>query len=456
MRPAWQRSLIGRIVIAEIAAIVLVCLLLPFATNLVLKQTISRFQNKTMLAQAQAIAVGMQADPNELRVNLAPALRAIFATGYDGRAFVVTNAQRQLLAASAFAAQQLGPAVPLSHQVTCFTAGIVVGCSVPVVVRDNAAWIVVTQDQNGPGAILDDVATSFLLRYLAILIGVLLLLPLGSALLLKRLERKLQTVSHEAAAIGPFNLHSRLDESGLPTEIAILVKAANRLLARLEASFGFQRAFAGDVAHELRTPLATLRLSIDALPKSQIKYAIGEQADRMAHILSQLRDLATVENNIDLKKEQFDLSVLAVEVISDLAPAIVARGQSIALTDNAPEIFLDANRILIGVALSNLIGNASKHTPPGTTIEVILTQDAEISVTDDGPEIPAQRLKSIVQWITRSENPSARSTGLGLSIVQRILDVHDGQLVVDDHQGVGSKLTMKFTGSMPDCFPFDK
>ncbi len=160
---------------------------------------------------------------------------------------------------------------------------------------DMPLWVIVTQDQDQPGVIIDDVVREFLLRYLAVLLPLLVLLPIANSLIIRQLVLVVRRVSARAANIGARNLDVRLPESGLPTEISPLVGAANGLIERLQASFQQQKEFSGNVAHELRTPLATLQLSLDAVEERAVREPLVRQVRRLSHVISQLRDLASLE-----------------------------------------------------------------------------------------------------------------------------------------------------------------
>ena len=244
-----------------------------------------------------------------------------------------------------------------------FRAGHFIGVSLPVDMPGGPIWVIVSQDESGPGAILDDVSRSFLWQYLAILLPILLLLPLINSFAIRRLVLQVRAVSRSAAEISPTNLHVRLDESRVPDEIAPLVHATNRLLDRLEAGFRQQGEFVANVAHELRTPLAVLRVRLDSIEDAAVRIALDRQIERLSHVVSQLRDLALLERFTANQAEQFDLGALASETIADMAPAILGEEHMIELVGEESGPVVSGSRILIGLALTNLISNAVKHTP---------------------------------------------------------------------------------------------
>lgn len=149
----------------------------------------------------------------------------------------------------------------------------------------------------------------------------------------------------------------------LPLEAEPLAKAINAALDRLAQAFAVQTAFAADLAHELRTPLAVVRLRADAVTDTDQRAALLTAVDRTARVITQLMVLADLERHHEDMEQEIDLRALAEEVIADKAPLIVTGGRSIELDEADGEAMLRGNVAQLSLVLGNLIDNAMRHTP---------------------------------------------------------------------------------------------
>ena len=327
-----------------------------------------------------------------------------------------------------------------------FRTGNVVGASLPVRIGGAAFWVVVSQDETRPGAILDDVGRALLSRYTALLLPILLLLPIVNSLLIRRLVATVRTVSARATQIDARTLDIRLDEADLPSEVVPLVHATNALVARLEESFAQQTQFIANVVHELRTPLATLRIRLDGVSDDAARVAMTAQVDRLSHVVRQLSDLAALERVSDGAVERFDLVALAAETIAAVVEQEMARDHEIGLDAPGEAVPVTANRVLIGLALSNLITNAFRHTPPGTAVSVSVTPDGTIAVADNGPGITAHSPDQLTRRFWRADHGRSDSAGLGLAIVDRVARVHGTALSIGNRPGGGAVFSIALGG----------
>lgn len=445
MKLTWPRSLIARILLAEGATILVAALVLPVLLIAVLHQNTARYQESILLGQAKAIEAAMRPESGGgLRVRLAGALQPIYASGYDGRAFIVVDSKGTALAASLNGRAipwRDAPRTPLASR---FRVGHFIGMSVPVDLANRRVWVIVSQDESRPGAILDDVSSAFLWEYLGMLLPILLMLPVINSIAIRRVVLEVRAISNCAASIGTSSLHVRLDEGHLPDEIAPLVQATNRLLDRLEEGFRQQGEFVANVAHELRTPLAALRVRLDSVEDQVVRAVLDRQIERLSHVVSQVRDLALLERFTADHAEVFCLGDLASETIAELVPSILGENHSIELLGEDLGVTISGSRTLIGLALTNLIRNAVVHTPDGTAISVRILPDATISVEDDGPGVTTLDRELVVKRFWRADRARSDSAGLGLSVVQRIVDVHDGTFSIASRPGGGAIFKLGF------------
>lgn len=438
----WPRSLIARILIVELGAILIAALVLPALMVWQLHAQVNRYEVQTLTEQGREIGQGLAVRGGIVRVGLKPDLAPTYASPYDGRAFVIVDAQRRIRTHSAFAAHVPWTEAPLGDRAQPFRVDAVIGVSQPVTLDRARLWVIVSQDETGRGAIIDDVARAFLTRYAPTLLLILLLLPLINSLLIRRLVVAVRGVSAQAGTIEAQTLDMRLAEAGLPLEVAPLAHATNALLLRLQQSFRQQAEFVANVAHELRTPLTTLKFEIEGVDDDALREQLGRTTDRLSHVIAQLQALAALELPAQ-SFTAFDAVELAREVVGELAPQILANGDRIELDAPDHPIELRANRTLIALALSNLLTNATRHTPAGTAITVRVDEDARFEVRDDGPGIAAADADRARQRYWRADTRRTDSAGLGLSIVSRIMEVHGGALEVESRPGEGARFGLR-------------
>ena len=306
-----------------------------------------------------------------------------------------------------------------------------------------------------PLAVRRAMAFASALRTLLPLLLVIPLLAVAAWLTVARAMRPLHSVARVVERKGASALEP-LDESGLPVEIAPLVAALNRLLRRLEASIAAQRAFVGDAAHELRTPLAALRIEAQVLVRTSDeseRRAAGEEfvasVDRATHLVEQL--LALARSEPDAATRAFvpvRLDDLAREAVADLAGAAVAKGIDLGAGEAGGEITVRGDPQGLRILLRNLVDNAVRYTPPGGRVDVAAgAKDGRplLTVLDTGPGIPAAERDRVFDRFYRVPGSAESGSGLGLAIVRRIADLHGAQVALEPgDDGAGLKVSVLF------------
>jgi signal transduction histidine kinase len=249
-------------------------------------------------------------------------------------------------------------------------------------------------------------------------------------------------LSEHASRIGPANLDERLPAAEAPTEIAPLVVAFNTALDRLEAAWKTQRAFSASAAHELRTPLAALRAHVESLLPAESRGEAAAEFDRLSRIISQLLVLSEGEHATLRRTSPFDLVAVVTAVATEYAPEFIHGGRQIGLDCKPKTLLRHGDPVLVRVAVRNLLDNALKHTPRGSTTTVEVDADGVVSVADDGPGLSAEFAERAFQAFSRAD-PTSNGAGLGLSIVARIAEQHGGRAWLETaHKGACFKLSI--------------
>jgi len=265
--------------------------------------------------------------------------------------------------------------------------------------------------------------------------------------------RPLDKLAREVEQREPDNL-AALDASTAPREVVPLIERLNRLFTRIDASLQKERRFTADAAHELRTPVAAIKAQAQvaraASGDAERIHALDNAilgCDRAAHLIDQLLTLARVDTLDRSVAEPCQLRDIAAETIAALAPAALRKGVQLELlAGNTVEV--RGNPELLRVLLRNLLDNAVKHTPPSTSVQVGITHESGavcLSVSDNGPGIPEQECDKVLERFYRPLDTQASGSGLGLSIVKRIAEVHDASLqMAPTNEGRGLRVTVVF------------
>ena len=229
-----------------------------------------------------------------------------------------------------------------------------------------------------------------------------------------------------------------LSPSSAPEEIAPLVAELNRLFGRIDEALQRERRLTADAAHELRTPLAALstqaqvarRASSDA-SRNEALDAIVLGAERAARLAEQMLTLARLDSGQgEAAKLPVELHGLAREVLADVTPRALERNIDLSLEDG-PAVHVGGYAGLLSILVRNLVDNAVRYTPEGGHVRVGLSargNQALLEVADDGPGVPAAEIGRLGERFHRPAGQEQSGSGLGLSIVQRIAELHGGSV----------------------------
>jgi two-component system, OmpR family, sensor kinase len=299
----------------------------------------------------------------------------------------------------------------------------------------------------------------------------LVIAGLVGAFIVRLTLRPLRRITATASRVAEMNLEEgevavaeRVADANPHTEVGQVGVALNRMLANVTDALNARhrselrvRQFVADASHELRTPLAAIRGYAELTRRSRqvappdIAHAMSRvesEADRMTALVEDLLLLARLDAGRPLDSEEVDLTRLAVDALSDAHAA----GQDHRWDLDLPEqpVVVQGDGPRLHQVLANLLANARTHTPPGSTVRLTLSRQADnavLAVTDNGPGIPADLMPDIFQRFSRGEQSRSRkagSTGLGLAIVAAVVAAHGGRIDVSSAPG-----DTRFTVTLP-------
>lgn len=369
----------------------------------------------------------------------------------DPFAAVVWDASGKVLFQSA-----LAPTIPFQADATGFFAlrSNADDWRIYRVVDTARGWhLAVARPDNERDELIADFAVGLLAPWLLALLAMLALIWYGIGHGLMPLAR----LSEEIAERRMDQL-SPLAEQAVPEEVRPLVNALNMLLRRVEAALQHERRFTDDAAHELRTPLAALKVHAeiaattrDDTVRAEALTRLSEGIVQMSRLIDSMLSLARLdplERPPDIGWHR--LSELAREILAERVPMALERGIDISLEgDEEAEVL--GNRMLIERMVGNLIDNAIYHAPEGGWVKVRIERnatDVQCIVHDNGPGVPDDLLDRLGERFMRTD-PNKPGAGLGLSIVRRIAELHGVQLQFHNEGGLLAVLRFDARHAIP-------
>jgi signal transduction histidine kinase len=261
--------------------------------------------------------------------------------------------------------------------------------------------------------------------------------------------RPVRTAVAQAEAITTQATVATIDETGLPDDIRALVRAVNLAFARLQAGYRALEEFVADVAHDLRTPIAVLKLQLADHVGGE-RSVLEPEINRMERMIEQLLDRARI-GRIQLSPEDHvDLGEVCLRVAELMAPLIVANGRSIELTGAEGPLPVCGLFDELFRAMRNLVENALSHAPAASEISIVIDQDAcTVSIIDDGPGFSTSILSRDLSSRAPIRSDRLGGVGLGLSIAARTLSAFEGRLVLENAPPRGAKAIMMLKPWVP-------
>ncbi len=273
--------------------------------------------------------------------------------------------------------------------------------------------------------------------------------------ILTRSLSPLRRIATDVSLRSPSDLQPVKDDD-VPSEVAPLVDAVNRLFVRVREALQVERRFTADAAHELRSPLAAIRTNAQVMSgarnDSELREAGADlmaSVDRSTRLIDQLLVLARIDGSANGLPELSDVELgqLAAEECNLQRP--VARRRNIEISLEAGPAVVQGEPSLLAALLRNLIDNAVRYSSEGCHVVVSVRTsergEAEISVTDNGPGIPAAERDRIYERFYRVLGNEATGSGLGLSIVSRIAALHGAHVQTGEGpDGRGARFVVTF------------
>jgi signal transduction histidine kinase len=287
-------------------------------------------------------------------------------------------------------------------------------------------------------------------RFIWIWAGMVLFGFLISYLSARRTLRRVEGIAETVARIGSDDLRSRVPEGPNSDEISRLAQTFNRMLDRVQASVNQLRAVTNSVAHDLKSPVTSIRGRLEvALSdgengrwREQVAESI-EGLDKLARILNTTLDLAEAEAGaLRLECDAVDLSDV-VNQLADLYQPAIADCQHELSVELEPQVIVSGDLSLINRVLGNLLDNEIAHLPPGCHIEILLVardDAAELVIQDNGPGFPPEITSRAFERFVKGKHSPGH--GLGLAFVDAVVQAHGGTVAIGERPGGGALIRL--------------
>jgi two-component system, OmpR family, sensor kinase len=298
-----------------------------------------------------------------------------------------------------------------------------------------------------------ELALQTLKPFALLLPGLALVIWLAVGYALKPLQRVTALVRGRGV-----NSLDPLPDERLPEEVQPLVGALNELLGRLNAALARERAFRADAAHELRTPLTALHLQLSTLARASgeseraaAMSQLSEGVARAIRLIEQMLAFARQEPRADAPRAPVALDAIARETVAELVPLADSHRIDLGLAAAQP-VTLQGDPEAVRTLLRNLIDNAVRYTQAGGRVDVAVADvgtpgaaRALLTVTDDGPGIPAAERARVFDRFYRRAGTTPPGSGLGLAIVKAIAAAHGATVeLADGAAGKGLAVIVRF------------
>ena len=443
------KSIISRIVILHVVAVVITSIVMSFALSWLLGLATNNIHDEAMQEQAVSVAGHLVSKADgTVSLDLPPELQGLYSQPYGRYSYAVLDQHGRALISSLADGSAIFPSDPESAGVEFLRTqrgnAAISGASIRKTVGERTFWVQAGEDLANRDVLIDDIVSDFFKNVGWITLPILFALLAIDIAIFRRALRPLREASEIAMHIGPTRTDVRLPLDEIPSEVRPLVFAVNQALDRLDEGFRVQREFTADAAHELRTPLSILRTRVDTLDDQGTANALKQDIESMSRILGQLLDIAELDSFVIDQSDKADLSDVCTYVAQMIAPLALQQGKNIVLLGADKSVWVRGNPEMLSRAIRNLAENAIKHAPQGTVIEFAVEENGTVEVSDRGPGILEEERELIFRRFWRRDRTQPGSTGLGLSIVQRIVELHHASIKVENQPAGGARFSLYF------------
>ncbi len=269
-------------------------------------------------------------------------------------------------------------------------------------------------------------------------------------LLARRATRPARDLASAAQAFAHGDRSRRAEYRGAD-EFGDMARSFNSMADTVEEEDRLRRTFAGDVAHEIRTPLAILQSQIEALQDGVTEASpselesLHEETLRLRRLIGDLETLASADAaGFTLAMEPVELEAVARELTREFAGPFEAAG--VTLTSDLGHVIVDGDPIRLRQIAANLLSNALKFTPEGGTVRIGLEREGDwavLRVSDSGVGIPRDELPHVFERFFRGRDVRAGGSGIGLTVVRELVSAHGGEVGVSSEPGSGTAFTVR-------------
>ncbi len=404
--------------------------------------------DRWLLDSARSLTQEIKVRDGKIVVELPPAALEIFKwDDADKTYFKIISAQQGMIAGDKFVPEPTDVETEWAHPVYFDDemAGEPVRVVSMMIARENSSdkiFVHVAETLNKRRSMMMDILLADLVPQVALVLLVGIYLVIG----VKRGLQPLHVLADEIARRSSRDLRP-IPEQHVFLEVRTLTDTINDLLDRLSSAIATQQRFIANAAHQLRTPLAGLKLQVERAVREQdfsaMKPAlmhIQDCADRMSHLTTQLLILARSDPiNGDYELRPVDLCKLAKETSMDWVPKALQRHIEISFEGLMQPLYVQGDAVLLRELLANLLDNAIcyGHERGNIIVKVECQPTPRLSVEDDGPGIPEYEIDKVFERFYRIPGSPGDGCGLGLAIVKELADLHKARLALSRCNAAG-------------------
>lgn len=286
--------------------------------------------------------------------------------------------------------------------------------------------------------------------FIVVWIGMVVLGSMISYLSARRTLLRVENITETVSSIGSEELSARLPDSRKSDEIARLSQTFNRMLDRIQASVNQLRTVTDAVAHDLKSPVTSIRgrleialLEGDSQDWRESVGAAVEGLDRLSQFINTSLDLAEAQAGaLPLRREPVDFAKLVQQIVEIYMPAMAERHHVVSVDAESP-VIVDIDVSLTNRLLTNLLDNEMSHLPSGCNIQISVrdhNQTAELVIEDNGPGFsPEMKTRAFERFVKGAQS---KGHGLGLAFVGAVAQAHGGKVIIADRKGGGASIQM--------------